>query len=165
MKNQADPNRLLDDILEDTLPASLRAELLQRTLCQVRRQNSVRRLNRAGLAIVFVMGLALTLWRFSLPLPQQIESRPTTFGVVSSEALDPSMIVETRLGSVNVISSSASTVVLVETGSGRDMFNEVDDQQLLAFLSGSPAALVRQGPHQAELMFLNPEDRNGFLIR
>ena len=165
MKNQPDPNHLLDDILEDTLPASLRSELLRRTLCQVRRQNSVRRLNRALVAVVLVVGLPLVLWKFSLPLPQQIESRPTTFGLVSSEPLHPSMIVETRPDSAKVINSSGSTVVVVETGSGQDLFNDVDDQQLLAFLSGRPAALVRQGPHEAELVFLNPEDRNGFSIR
>ncbi len=123
MENQADPNRLLDDIIEDTLPAGLRAELLQRTLCQVRRRNSIRRLNRTGLTIVFLAGLAVAFWRMSVPLPQRVESPPSAFGVVSSEPLDPSMIVETRLDSVNIIRSSASTVVFVETGSGQDLFN------------------------------------------
>ena len=164
MKNQTDRNRLLDDILEDTLPAGLRSELLQRTLGQVRRRNSVRRLNRASLVIVFLVGLSAAFWRSSIPLPQRIESQPSVFGVVSSEPLDPSLIVETTVKSVNMIRSSAATVVLVETGSGRDLFNEVDDQQLLALLSGRPAALVRQGPHEAELVFLDAADRNGFPV-
>ena len=45
------------------------------------------------------------------------------------------------------------------------MFREIDDEQLLALLAGKPAALVRRGPNQVELIFLNPEDEKGFPVQ
>jgi len=41
----------------------------------------------------------------------------------------------------------------------------LQDLELLALVAGRPAALVRQGPHQAELLFVNPEDTNGFPVQ
>ncbi len=39
------------------------------------------------------------------------------------------------------------------------------DEQLFALLGGRPAALVQRGPAGAELVFLNPADRDGFAVR
>ena len=64
-----------------------------------------------------------------------------------------------------MVTSSSATFGLVEPSSIKDPFQEIDDEQLLALVGGRPAALVRQGPHQAELLFLNPEDTNGFPIQ
>ena len=64
-----------------------------------------------------------------------------------------------------VVSSSAKTVVLVETGSIKDPFREINDEQLLALVGKRPAALVRHGTHEAELLFVNPEDTNGFPVQ
>jgi hypothetical protein len=55
--------------------------------------------------------------------------------------------------------------VVVESGSIKDPFREINDDQLLALVEGRPAALVRQGLHQAELLFLNPEDTHGYPVR
>lgn len=74
------------------------------------------------------------------------------------------MVVETKPGLVNVVVSSASTFALVETGRSRSEFRDIDDEELLAFMQGKPVALVRHGPNQAELIFLNPEDEKGFRV-
>ena len=74
------------------------------------------------------------------------------------------MVVETKPGMVSVVVSSASTFALVETGRSRSQFREIDDEGLLAFMQGKPVALVRHGPNQAELIFLNPEDEKGFRV-
>ncbi len=71
---------------------------------------------------------------------------------------------QSKPDSVAVVTSSPTTFVMVETGAIKDPFTEITDEQLLAFAAGRPAALVRQGPHQAELLFLNPEDTNGFTV-
>jgi len=49
-------------------------------------------------------------------------------------------------------------------GSIKDPFQEINDEQLLALAGGRPVALVRLGPHQPELLFLNPEHTNGFPV-
>ena len=72
------------------------------------------------------------------------------------------MVIRTRIDSVAVVTSSATTYVLVETGSVKNPFKEIDDEQLLALAGGRRVALVRQGPHQAELIFLDPADKDGF---
>ena len=75
------------------------------------------------------------------------------------------MVAAAQPGSVAVVASSLKTFLLVETGSIKDPFQEINDEQLLALAGGRPVALVRQGPHQAELLFLNPEDTNGFPVQ
>ena len=74
------------------------------------------------------------------------------------------MVVETKRGMVRVVLSSDSTFEMVETGRSRSQFREIDDEGLLAFMQGKPVALVRHGPNQAELIFLNPEDEKGFQV-
>jgi len=75
------------------------------------------------------------------------------------------MVIRTGPGSVVVVASSPRTFLLVETGSIKDPFRDINDEQLLALVAGRPAALVRPGPHQAELLFVNPEDTNGFPVQ
>jgi hypothetical protein len=45
------------------------------------------------------------------------------------------------------------------------MFEVIGDDQLFALLGGRPAALVQRGRAGAELVFLNPADRDGFAVR
>jgi len=55
------------------------------------------------------------------------------------------------------------SVEIIATSAFAHNFRELNDDQLLDFVTPAPALLVRRGPHTAELVFVNPEDREAFL--
>jgi len=159
-----DSEQLLDDVLGDAAPADFRATLLDATLRQVRRRKRTRRWHQ-GLAVAACLTLvSFACWKMFWPASRTIEPRAPALIVVHSRPLDRSMIVETNPRTVNTVVSSSSTFALVETGTAKGLFQEIDDEGLLALLAGKPVALVRRGPHQVELIFLNPEDEKGFPV-
>ena len=152
---------LLDDVLAEAAPAGFERAVLEGALRAMRRRRRTRRLRR-GLAVAggfaaIVMAAWNAKWQFS-----SLKSVRPALNIVSSQPLPPSMVIRTRIDSVAVVTSSATTYVLVETGSVKNPFKEIDDEQLLALAGGRRVALVRQGPHQAELSFLDPADKDGF---
>ncbi len=164
MKPESEQHSLLDYVLTEAAPADFERALLDGTLCAVRRRRRMRRWSR-GLAAVGVFAtIALAVWNALLPTTPVKLFRPGLH-IVSSQPLPASMVVGTKPGSVVIVTSSPTTFVLVETGAIKDPFQEINDEQLLALAGERPVALVRQGPHQAELLFLNPEDKNGFPVR
>ena len=164
MKPESEQNSLLDDVLTETAPADFEHALLDGTLRAVRRRRRLRRASR-GLAVGGVFAaIALAVWNALLPTTPVNLVRPTLH-IVWSQPLPASMVVGTKPDSVVVVTSSPRTFVMVETGSIKDPFQEINDEQLLALAVGRPVALVRQGQHQAELLFLNPEDKNGFPVQ
>ena len=165
MKNQSDPDRLLDDIMTDAASSEFRAVMLEQTLRQVRQRNRVRQWSRSIAAVALVVSVPLLGWKLFVAPSKSSRSQSRSFGVVRSEPLNPSLIVETKLGMVNIITSIASTAAFVETEPGKNLVKEINDDQLLALVTGRLVVLVRQGPHQAELLFLNPEDQNGFPVQ
>ncbi|HKS37361.1 MAG TPA: hypothetical protein VJW76_09245 [Verrucomicrobiae bacterium] len=162
--NRKESLELLDDVLGDAAPEDFRAALLDQTLRQVQRRRRVRRWNRGLAASAGLILVSVTCWKLFWPGPRLIESRAPALVVIHSRPLDPSMVVETKPGAVSMVVSSDSTFALVETGRSRSQFREIDDEGLLAFMHGKPVALVRHGPNQAELIFLNPEDEKGFQV-
>jgi hypothetical protein len=163
MKNQPEADRLLDDIFGENISPDFKNDVLDQTLRRVRRRKSMRRVNRGVIVLALFVCLPLAVWRWPVRPPQPLRSSMLGYGLVNSKPLDPSMIVESKADGLNVITSSPSTVVVIESIPGQDLFQEIDDQQLLTLLAGRPAALVRQGP-QAELVFLNPADADGFFM-
>jgi len=164
MKPESEQNSLLADVLSEAAPADFERALLDGTLRAVRRQRRLRRSSR-GLAVAGVLAaISLAIWHALLPTTPMNLARPALH-IVSSQPLPASMVIGTKPGGVAVVNSSVASVVVVETGSIKVPFNEINDEQLLALTRGRPATLLRQGPHQAELLFLNPEDANGFRIQ
>jgi hypothetical protein len=151
--------QLLEDVLEEAGSPVFKEVLWQQTLEQVRCLSRARRRNRVLLAVAVMAVAPLFPWRLIIP-PTQVQ--PLPYGIVRSQALPAAMIAETKPGTIPVITSSSAAVAVVETGPAKDLFREIGDEQLLALLAGRPAALVRQGPGQASLLFLNPQDQNGF---
>ena len=162
MRNQIDSDHLLNDVLGESFPADFQAELLDRTLRQVRRRRRVRRCSQSLLALALVVAIPLLLWRKPLPPAQVAQSPPQAFGVVQSQPLAPSMIVESQAASVRIITTSADPVTVVQTRASKDLFREIDDEQLLALAGGRPAGLVRDESGHVEFLLLDPYDRNGF---
>jgi hypothetical protein len=146
--------QLLDDLLEDAAPPEFRAALLDKTLRSARRRKQARRFNMAMSAAALAGICLLSFWKMREPatLPDQI--RQTDAMVLNSRPLQPRQIVTTQLGSIEEFVSSAFTEVRTSGSSG--LYREIDDQQLLALLSDRSAVLVHHGPHQAELIIVNP---------
>lgn len=165
--NNEDSDRLLEDVLEEAAPTDFRASLLAVTLRQVRRRRRARTLNRTALPALAVM-CSLLLWRSFTPGPPKIETRLSegpSFGLVLSQPLDPDLVVESGVGSANTISSSVGTIAVVESGPAAGAFRELTDDELLLLCAGKPVALVRDGPHESRLVFLNAKDSQGFTVQ
>jgi hypothetical protein len=162
--NRKESEQLLEDVLGGAAPEEYRSKLLDQTLRQVRRRHRVRRWNRGLAATAGLILVSVACWKMLSPDSRLIEGRVPALVVIHSRPLDSSMVVETKPGTVSVVVSSDSTFALVETGRSRREFREIDDEGLLALMHGKPVALVRHGPNQAELIFLNPEDEKGFRV-
>jgi hypothetical protein len=54
---------------------------------------------------------------------------------------------------------------VITTDPSRRLYREINDDQLLTLLAGRPAAIIREGANRASLLFLDPEDENGFPVQ
>jgi len=107
----------------------------------------------------------LVIWRTFFFQIRDTHSPIPKFAAVSFRSLTPCVLVETKPGGVETVASSVGTVVIVETATIKDAPKEITDEELLALVARRPAVLVRQSPHQAELLFLHAEDQNGFPVQ
>ncbi|SRR5258708_6336929 len=155
MKPEPDAERLLADVLEEAAPPDFRAELLDCTLKQVRRRRHLRQWNQGVLTAAFLTTLGLLVWKSRAPKDANQAPPRETLEIVTSQPLSPTMIVESSPGQVKLISSSRSALAVVETVPFRAGFRVLSDEELLAFTAGKPSVLVRQGPHQAELLIVD----------
>jgi hypothetical protein len=155
MKLEPEAERLLADVLEEAAPPDFRDALLDRTLRQVRRRRHLRQWNQGLLAAAFIATLSFLVWKARSPKDTNQGAPGETLEIVSSQPLNPAMIVESSPGMVNMISSSLSTLAVIETSPFGDGYRELNDEELLAFTAGRPSVLVRHGPHQAELLIVD----------
>src|SRR6266496_1897687 len=150
MKHPFNPDPLLDDVLTEGVSPEFRNELLERTLRQVRRRKRIRQFNQTLLASTLSVGLLLMVWKAYFPSSDSAKSELPALDVVTSHPVAPSMIVGTELGAVSLISSSDADLAVVRSQFEEGLFQEINDQELLALLAGRPAALVREAPGRAE---------------
>jgi len=155
----------LDDVLTEGVSPEFRDELLERTLDRVRRSKRVRQLNQTLLAGTLSAGLLLMAWKAYFPSSHSARSELPALEVVTSHPLAPSMIVGTELGAVSLISSSDAGLAVVHSQFEEGLFQEINDQELLALFTGRPVALVREASGRAELLFLDPDDAQGFPVQ
>jgi hypothetical protein len=164
MKKTTEP--LIDDLLEDAIPPEFRAALLDKTLQGARQRKRGRRLNLALGATALAGIFTLAFWEMRVPTmtPNQIH-RPV-LSAANLHKSSPVLIVSTKRDAVEkvVASDPASALTMVQTTESARP-REINDQQLLALLSDRPVALVRQGAHEAELIFPNSEDEKGVPVR
>ena len=121
--------------------SEFREQLLGETLGRVRRKRRVRKSGQVLLALAIV---GYGMW-WTLP-PRLDMTLPADGGVhiVRTQPLPPEQLITTQPGSVNVVSSDRSTLVLLE------------DDQLLDIVPGETKLLVWHAPHQAELVVVGP---------
>jgi hypothetical protein len=152
---------LLADVLAESEPTGFRAALLGETLRLAGRRRWARR-SRQATAALAVLGLLGTLvWQFMLPGHGVFTPTATSYAMVRTEPLAPGAIVRTQSFAVDCIVVSVASVDVVRTTPNSGRFRKIDDDELLALVA-RPAALVRVGPNSAKLIFLNPDDQDGF---
>ena len=157
MKQPAEHDPLLDDVLSEDAPPGYRSHLLQATLRQARRRRQFKRGRQVLLSIV-VMGLMGVWVSRQMPRP---ESKPESLAM---QPEFPLVVVRTQPLPASALVSTAplSTDVIVATTGGQ--YRIIDDDELLALAAPAPVALIRCGPDCAQLVFANAEDRARLLV-
>ena len=155
MNQQNDNERLLADVLTGEDVAGFREALFSETLRRARRRRHFRQARQAVPAMAVMVGLCLWVWH-SLPRPVKLpEAKQQNYAVVHSQPLPAAALVLTRPLAIDQRAASFTKVQRVQTAQGGGQFREIDDDELLALAEPKPAALVRLGPHDAELIVLN----------
>jgi hypothetical protein len=168
MKRPTKTERLLDDVLAETASAEFRQAVLQQALLQARRRRHVRMARRVLVTVAVLAAAAFWLRprqrpAGSSPIVKGLQPESTvTF--VETQPLPPVMLVETKPGLVAMVSSSSS-VTFVATRPADELFQQLNDDQLLALVAGQPIALVRRSPHEAALIMPDEIQREGFRVQ
>ncbi len=166
MNRRTDNDDLLADVLSETAPADFRDAMLGETLRLVRRRRRWRQTRQVA-GVFAVAGLLAILswqnWPEESVVSKQFvkKAAETNYKLVRTQPLPVNAVVTTRPFSDNQLVASVANVVQITTTSGE--FRQINDDELLALVSGRPAVLIRTGPHSEELVFANPEDQKGFL--
>ena len=165
MNHPPDKKHLLDDVLSEAAPADFREALLGETLHLARRRRQWRQTRRVAGALTVLTLLAVLVWQNS-PQLRTAQSPLTKAGnksyeLVRTRSLPVGAIVTTRPLAAEQFIASAGTVAVVQTVTSGG-FRVINDDELLALVAPRPAALIRLGPHSAQLIFVNPEDEKGF---
>lgn len=157
MNRTADQEQLLKDVLVETMPASLREDLLAQTLRQVRRRRHTRQVRRMAGALAILVGLGFILW----PRPPHtlVQRTPVkSYVLVRTQPLPSGEIVKTvSLAEARHIISSPA-VGVISTATAPRVVREIDDADLLSLAAPNPVVLVRLGPHSAQLVFAPTTD-------
>ena len=162
MNNPRHNDRLLADVLGEGVSAAFRESLLNQTLRLARRRRRFRQARGAASALAVLAALGLLVWH-QFPSgrgPASLPARP--YLLVRTQPLPRAAWVETKsFPAAGLIASAATRHIVVTANAGR-LVHEINDDELLALVP-KPAALVRHGPHSAELVFVNAADRDELL--
>lgn len=154
----SDPSKLkqlLSDVLDEN--SGFRDQSLAATLRLARRRRQVRQATRSGASIAAIALVTLLAWhgfhRTSVPEPVE---QPRAYALVVTQPLPPNSIVESRpLAEAEEVNSVATYGIVTTANALVNHPKEVGDDELLALCSPRPAVLIRQGPHSAELVFVD----------
>ena len=158
MNRRSDQEALLADVLAEDGRAGWNRALLEDTLRHVRRQRRWRRTGGAAGLIVMLLVAGVAFWKTTLrdeprlahPAPAPAAS---PYQLVITRPLAPSQVVLTQPFSAGHQILAAWQVSIVRTRPGGT--REVGDDELLALAAPQIVALVRRGPHDAELVFVH----------
>lgn len=160
MKPKTDHERLLADVLSSESDSAFSACVLAETLRGVRRQHRMRQVRHYGVAVATILVATLIASHFlHRPIAPTVANKTQTSGyqLVATTPLTASQITESRFFSPDQ-AVVAGNVSLVQTTTGG--FAEIGDDELLSLAAPNVVALVRRGPHEAELVFVSapPQD-------
>ncbi len=148
MNRAPDENPLLAEVLGDAAPGDFRAALRGETRRLAQRRRVVRRAQHAGAVAVAACAIAFVYWNLpALPPPAP------AYVLTRSEPLEAASRVTTQPFAVSQIVTTTPTVAVIRTAPKTGIVRLIDDEELLALASPRPAALVRVGPGEQELVF------------
>lgn len=155
MTKKNDQERLLEDVLVGEADAGFHEALLAETLRLARNRRRARRVQRVGamLAVVSVI-TAVAIWR-NPRAPMIVPPPPAqNYQLTLSQPFPAASIVSTRPLSADQLVASKALARVLHTTAMSGSYREVGDDELLALAAPQVAALVRRGPHEAELVFI-----------
>jgi hypothetical protein len=159
MSRRTDQERLLADVLREETGDGFHETLLGETLRLARRRRQVRLVQRvAGACALLAVTATLALWR--RPHAPVMEARPPAqnYQLTLSQPLPAGCVVSSRPLRADQVVGSMLAASVVHTTTGR--YQVLGDDELLA-LAPVPAALVRRGPHEVELVLVSPPAEPG----
>lgn len=164
MKHRTDNENLLTDVLSEATPSELRDALLEATLHEARRRRYWRRTRHAvTLAVAFGM-IGFFAWRYPRPVNVPPVIVEENCRIIATQPLRADAIITTRHFDPSLVVLSAITTSVLETRFFENEFRIIDDEELLALVAPRAAALVRLEDHSEQLIFINPDDENGFPV-
>lgn len=155
---RTDQEQLLNDVLADDSEAGLNAVALNQLLHLARRRRRLRQVRRVSGALAVVVAVAFALvFQFADRKPRtELVHKPIvppSCEIVTSFALTPEQLVRSRpLSSEQMIHSTGIVAVVRTTAT----VPAVNDEELLELAKPNIAVLVRRGPHEAELVLVEP---------
>ena len=159
MNRPNDHERLLADVMAGPDAAGFRETLFGETLRLARRRRRFRQARQAVPVVAVFIGLALLIRPGLPPRVTRHEAPQENYAVVLSQPLPVAALVKTRPLAIDHLVASITNARLVQTAQDGGRVREIDDDELLALAEPKPAALVRLGPHTAELVVLNGTDQ------
>lgn len=147
---------LLSGVLAEDTRADFREALLDHTLRIVRRKRRFRKVRQGAYASLMVVALALISFHFFISKPPAPKRLEPSYTLVLTQPLPASAVLSTSRDHSVAAISTLPTVEWIATGESSPILRQLNDDQLLALLP-SPALLVRRGPHNAELVFADPD--------
>ena len=163
MRDSRQDEPLLSDILSEGMAAGFREGMLNQTLRLARRRRRGHQMRRAAAALAVVAMSGLLVWHI-LPLKErQAGFAAKPYALVRTQTLPPEEWVVTKPLPVTSMIASLPPMEIIITERARIPVERLSDDELLA-LAPQPAALVRFGPHNAELVLVG-EDAAKELLR
>ena len=154
MKTEPDHDSLLADVLAEAGSNSSRGRLLEETLGLVRRRRRVRLALRTMVPLL-ILGLGVFSARW-IALRTRLDTAPSIARcpIVHTQSLPVSAIVTTRRFDRLCWVATTGFAGTVRTVPGLNGVRLINDTELLALVGPRPAILVRVGPKDEELIFL-----------
>lgn len=163
MNKRTDHERLLEDVLVDETGGAVREASLENILRLARRRRRTRQMQRAGAVLALLLVATMGALRYLPPKsakPEVAQVPPALpgFARITSQPLTPAEWVTSQPLAQNQIVAALQRPNIVHTVPGN--FRVVGDEELLALAAPQIVALVRRGPHEAELVFVSPQSNS-----
>ena len=162
MNKRTDNEELLEDVLADEAGCGVREASRENILRLARRRRRTRLIQRAGVVVALLLVSAMGVMRYLAPKSVMLEVAQAPpaipgFTLITSQPLTPAELVTSQPLSAEQIVTALPLPDIVQTAAGN--YREVGDDELLALAAPQIVALVRRGPHEAELLFVSPQSR------
>jgi hypothetical protein len=155
--NRTDQEQLLNDVLGDGPNADQNGAALAQLLQLARGRRRRRRIQR-GASVMILLAAIATIWWIQPRPPNpgsQLAGNPVvspSHVTITSYALAPDQIIRSQPMTPDQVINSSDFVRIVQTTSAN--VQSVSDEELLELARPNIAALVRRGPHEVELVFV-----------